>query len=285
MNLARPNTLEESIISALAEGEISTTELREKVSGSRKHLTKQGFYASLRKLRAEEVVVVYKSHAALNTAWIKDMERQISKMSASYISTAGSSDILALADKESISFVFTNTRHLDTFWGHIQSQIVARTPISEPIYSYDPHYWFYIARRETEARLVNDIVASGRQFLMTVGGMQPLDKKIQSDFDSDERQYHLEALFPRKEYYVTVIDDYITEVTIDPRLAAQIEDIYARTEHLDELVERNFARLLVIKAHHRIKIQRNKRKAAELKRKLGKNFYIRHGRSSTSGNE
>ncbi|MDB5189672.1 MAG: hypothetical protein JWL82_629 [Parcubacteria group bacterium] len=275
MSFLKPKTIEELILEALRNGPMKTTLLLAEIDPHIGGITKQGFYAALRKLKREETVVIYKSMVALTMAWIRQMRERLDLMSAAYIPSRESADLLSLGEKESISLTFSTTKHLDTFWGHSQSLLVDRTPTSEPVYSYDPHYWFYIARQETERKLVEDIVTGGRQFLLIAGGSEFLDKAIAGDFRDDLRQYHMEALFADRTYYVVVIGDYITEVHLDPGVTEQIERIYYAQDTDDVSVRKNLERLLSIKAKHRLRITRSARKARALKIKMGKPFFIR----------
>lgn len=87
----------------------------------RTHITKQGFYAALRKLRSEEIVTIRKKTVALNTSWIRDLQSLAETMSHVYLGENASFDLLSLNDKESASFVFSTTIALDVFWGHSQN--------------------------------------------------------------------------------------------------------------------------------------------------------------------
>lgn len=275
MSLLEPKTIEEDILYFLRSGSRSTHELLAAVDREESGITKQGFYAALRRLKTDEVVVVHKRIVSLNAAWVRKMQKLVDAIASVYVPASESVDILSLSEKESVSFSFSNTRHLDVFWGHTQSVLVARTPISEPLYSYDPHYWFYLAREKTERALVEDITQSGRQFLMTAGGTNYLDSYTKRDFADDLRQYHQERLFPNASYYVVVIGDFITEVHLDPGVTERVEKMYNSTSSFDESVRKNLERLLLIRAKHKLKITRNARKARELKSKLGKNFYVK----------
>ncbi len=273
MSLLKPIDIEERILYRLRGGERRTTTLLAAIAEEKK-VTKQGFYAALRKLEAEESITIYKKNVALNVAWVKELASVAEQVQEVYLPKREETGVLALGEKESVSYIFSNTRHLDTFWGHSQSLIINQTPVTEPVYTYDPHYFFYLARAETEKKLVADIAKSGRQFLMTVGGTDPLDKVIQKDFDSDLRQYHMEEIFPERNRYVVVIGDYITEAHLDPVVARDVDVLYREHETFDEVVRSEFDRLLLIKARHKIKITRNARKARALKVKMGKNFFI-----------
>lgn len=274
MSFIQPRTSEEVILHLLAKGPIKSTNLLSFVE-TRIHVTKQAFYAALRKLKKEEAIVIYKGIASLNTAWVERMSDWFDTARTAYLSDSAASSILGLKERESVSYTFADTKHLDTFWGHTQNILVNETPTTESVYSFDPHYWFYIVRKETERRLIDGIVGKGKQFLMTVGGVTPLDKVLKTEFSDDNRQYHMERVFDRKDYYVVVIGNYITEVVLDPKMVEEIEKIYTSYTELTEEAVTSLQKLLSVPARHKIKISRNCRKARMIKTKLAKNFFIK----------
>ena len=274
MNILNPADIEGLITRFLTEGPQSTHELYELLLLVRPS-TKQGFYAALRKLKKEDVIVVYKKQVSLNTTWIRSMQDRLSVMSRAYLGSAELSGILDLGDRESVSLSFTSTHHLDAFWGHAQNVIIEATPAREPIYAYDPHYWFYIARRKTESQLLSDIARAKRQFLITVGGTSPLDRLIKRDFNSDELQYNIDRLFPGENYYASVIGDYVTEVWLDQKLADSVNELYSSVTRVDEEVIRRMDELLSMRARSKIRITRSKSRAQKLKRRLRRNFCVR----------
>ncbi|HEX7651558.1 MAG TPA: hypothetical protein VF439_02465 [Candidatus Paceibacterota bacterium] len=271
MNILRPSNAEEMIISLLQHGSLPNHELFERVRTGRGGLTKQGFYAALRKLKKAEIVIVYKKTAALNTTWIERMQEFIGVMRHAYIGS-DQAQIADLADRESVSYVFLNTRHLDVFWGHAQNMIIHAAPAGAAVFAYDPHYWFYIARKETEQQLVRQIEAAGRQFLMTVGGHSLLDRSIRGDFKTDSRQYHIAAAFSSNTYYVTVIGDYLIEVYLDKAIAQSIDEIY---ETNPEDTQIQLEALLSERSRSRLRISRNHARAEQIRTRLSKPFYIK----------
>jgi hypothetical protein len=196
-------------------------------------------------------------------------------MSAAYAQSGEASDILSLKDKESVVYSFTTLRQLDSFWGHAQNIVVRATPASEAVFTYDPHYWFYIGRKETERALVDEVTLLGKQFLMTVAGVAPLDKTIQPEFNNELRQYHMEKVFDKEKYYVVVIGDYIFESRFPDEVENKIEAIYARHTALNDEAAKELEEIQNLKARTRLKISRNRTKAHKLKTKLSKNFYIK----------
>lgn len=274
MSLIKPHTLEEIIITCLKNREKESPALLHEVQLIKPLITKQGFYAALRKLKKEEVVTVRKKIVALNTTWIRDLQLFAETMSQAYLGEGGSFDLLSLKEKESASFVFSSTVALDIFWGHSQNIFFYNTPPTAPIFCYDPHYWIYVARKEVEQKLLDDIARNKRQFLIVVGYDTPLDRVIKKDFTGDFIQYHIQPLYEKNNYYFTVIGDYITEVFMNEQTSKRIEELYSQfTSITPELLE-EFNKLLADKRKHKIKISRNAVRAEAMKKKLRKYFYI-----------
>lgn len=275
MSIIKPHSLDEIIIDCLKNGEKESPSLLYEVQVIRTHITKQGFYAALRKLRSEEIVTIRKKTVALNTSWIRDLQSLAETMSLVYLGKNASFDLLSLNDKESASFVFSTTIALDVFWGHSQNIFFYNTSADTPIYCYDPHYWIYVARKEIEQKLLDDITKNNRQFLIVVGGATPLDRVIKKDFNDLHVQYHIEKLYKKDNYYFTVIGDYITEVFMNEHTTKRLEELYLKYTTVCPELLAEFQKLLTDKRKHRIKISRNAFKAEKMKKKLRKYFYIK----------
>lgn len=275
MSFLHPKTIEERIVLLLKHGGIGTRDLLARLQSNGGKVTKQGFYAALRRLKAEDTVVVHKKTAALNTTWIQKMRDQLAQIDNAYAAGGDVADVLALADKESISYSFHSIQQLDAFWGHTQNIVIRATPVGEPVYTYDPHYWFYIGRKETEHALVDEVTSLGKQFLMTVGGDTPLDKAIRSDFNTDLRQYHIQRLFDDDTYYVVVIGDFIFETRLDNRASELIEEIYQHNTEITGIVSQMLGQISKMRVRSKVKISRNRTRAMKLKAKMSKNFIVK----------
>lgn len=273
MDFITPKTISELIIHSLRKGPIATPDLLAAVRKKRE-VTKQGFYAALRELKEKEVVLLYRHTVSLNTAWIGRMQETVSSIAHAYLSPSYLPDILSLQEKESISFTFSNSRTLDSFWGHAQSLLLRHTPATEAIYSYDPHYWFYLARKKTEEKLIQDIERSGRQFFMMVGGDTELDRLVHRRFSGDKLQYHRKKIFTDPSYYVSAIGDYLIEVTLDSQISSRVEEIYKSKTPFQTGVESSLFPLLELKSRNKIRIVRNKSRAQALKKKFAPYFFI-----------
>lgn len=274
MSLLDPKSLDEKIVLLLKYGGLSTSDLLMQLQKG-EAVTKQGFYAALRRLKAEDCVVVQKKMVALHATWIQKMHNLILGMGRVYTEDTGAIGILSLADKESVSYTFATIQQLDAFWGHAQNIVVHATPVTDPVYTYDPHYWFYIGRKDTEHVLVDEVTSLGKQFLITVGGDTALDKAIKGDFNTELRQYHIQRLFDDEAYYVVVIADFIFETHLDPKAVELIENIYQRNTGITGIVAQMLAQIPKMRVRSKLKISRNRTRAMKLKAKMGKNFFVR----------
>ncbi len=275
MNLLHPKSLEDLVVHLLRKGEARTSTLLEEVREVRGATTKQGFYSALRKLKKEEVVTVNKGVASLHSAWIGEMRDEVEHIAEAYMVNPESFGVLNLQEKESISYTCSTPLQLDSFWGHTQAIIANAAPRGTPIIAYDPHYWFYLIRKKLEHRYYAEFERGAHQFLMVVGGDSALDRLIAQDFTGDFVQYHLASLGWKNTYYPATIGDFVIEVALDPRIAREIEEIYARHLTLSEALVRELQAVLHTKSKNKIKISRNKKRAQKLRGQLSKYFYIK----------
>jgi hypothetical protein len=202
------------------------------------------------------------------------MQTRLNTSSAHYISKDSSPDFLALADGESVTYNFSTIKNMDTFWGHTWNVIMASTPTSNPLFIYDPHYWFYFARNELERKFQKEITASKRQYFMTVEGKTPLDKIIRKDFTGQYLQYNHNNIFNKGNYYLTIIGDYIAETYLDREVSKKIKNIFNANMSVTPDVVADLKEILEAKVKSKFKISRNKKRADKLKKKLSKGFYV-----------
>lgn len=276
MYFLNPEKIDEYIVSNLLGGEVSTTNLLVRLRRIRplKDITKQGFYAAVRKLKKEDIVIVYKKNISLNTVWLSNMEDKFKQSKTLHTSPDSPADFLSLEDKESVSYTFGTIKNMDTFWGHTWNVIMGQTPNTEPIYIYDPHYWFYIARKDLEQHYHKKIVAEKRQFLMTVGGNTVLDKLVKKDFKAPYMQYNFQKMFPNDNYYMTILGDYIVESHLDDKAVKSIGSLFNSHTTINRELTEQLEKILTLKLPSRIKITRNRAKAMKLKKRFDRDFYI-----------
>lgn len=270
------HSLEQLIISHLQKGPLSTSDLLSALQKKRIGTTKQGMYAVLRKLIKAEIVVKHKTQLSLNAAWLTKMERFVSLASHFYSSGVGSGNFLDLTDGEHISYAFKSANSTDAFWIHVLLLLTEAYP-EAAFLAYNPHCWFFLVRPESERTLRDVIVRNKSQYLVIVGGKQPLDRAIRKEFDGKGSQYSMreKPLCKKNNYYLNVIGDYIIEVTIDVAQANAIERLYNSAKSFTPDIEDELRDIITSKGRTRLVVSRDKKKAEKLRRTLAKPFYIR----------
>ncbi len=273
--MSHKESLEDIVVDILQRGPVSTAHLIELVSKKRK-ITKQGVYFCLRGLAQQEVIVVHNKQVSLNVRFIKKMKTFFETASHHYLdSSIGTFNVMGLQEGEQITYSFRNPITTDVFWWDALYALSLLSPNTEPVYLYNPHEWFLLARRESELEAIAEITKK-RRFLLTVPGTTVLDKYVSRDFDGNKSQYHMvgEPLFSQKNYYFNVLGDFIIEVWIDKKIAEAVEHFYANIQEVTKNTIPDLISILEKRGRSKLCISRNKKKAEKLRRLVKKYFYI-----------
>lgn len=277
MNILKPQSIEEHIISLLQKESHSGPELLSTIQKYRPGTTKQALYAALRKLRSAEIVVVHKMRISLSSIWVTKMAEFFTLAKHFYTKTTTTDEgFLNLEDGDRVTYSFKNPNVADIFWGHAVDILCEITPLSEPYYIYDPHEWFMLAR-ETEGPLLKKIASTGKQVLILAGGTTPLDKKLIKEFEGTNAQYHPtnELLFDKRNYYLNIFDDFIIEAHLDEATAKKIDDFYNTTMEWNPTTEAILKKIIANEGKNKLTISRNRKKADKLKKMFKSYFYIK----------
>lgn len=275
MSLLMPNNIEEIVVSQLGGGPIKTLDLIFRVREIRPKTTKQAVYAVLRKLQLEEVVVVAKGTASINIAWLLRLSSFLDRTKHAYRKESEYA-FLDLEDGERISYHFRTLNKADVFWTQAYHLLLGRLAEGEPVYLYNPHEWFLLAREENERRVFAETIDAGHRLFLTVGGKTPLDKYSRRFFDGEKSQYNMlsEPLFQDVSYYLNIFGDFLVEVHLDRDVVEHIEELYRINDRMSEDVEKKFREIITRSGKTRLTISRSRKKAVKIKRRLGKDFAI-----------
>lgn len=277
MNLEKPEKIEEFVLKLLADGPMSAMALVKKISFLRLRATKQAVYSALRKLKKAEMVVMHGKIVSLNSTWINKMSDFFAEARHKYsIGSAETEGFLAIADGDKITYNFKDPNTADAFWGHAFDILAGVMDKSEPIYIYNPHEWFLLAREEQETALFKRIVDEKRQILVTTPGNTDLDRYVKMFFDGTFAQYYIAPhhLFKKPNYYVNIFGDYVIEAHIDETTEKNIDKFYQNHTVWGDEARKEIQNIIATQGRNKISITKNKEKAEKLKKSLGKEFYI-----------
>lgn len=258
--------LEETVLTLLAGTSfLSTTALIQRVRHIRGIVTKQGVYRVLRKLRAEEKVIIYRSRVSLNVLWIETLKHFTERQS--HFSILG--DLRSLQDGEQLSLRTTSLISLDQLWSDLFSSLEQILPAHHPLFLYNPHNWSILMREETDRIHIERLIKRSRPIFLTIGSATPLDKetvtRVRNSFQCSIRSLALN-------YYVAVLGDYLIYVKFSRKGTILIDNVF-RTITSPHESKLRFLHLNK-KISARITIMRNTQKALTWKRRLAKDFYI-----------
>lgn len=276
MSLIKPKLVKESILNHLKNGPVLILSLIEKIQEDRPKTTKQAVYAALRSLKDEELVLTLKGTASLNVTWINQMTSYFDQAKKNYTQKSSPGYFLELEDTERIKYYFNDVHKADVFWTHAYHLLLETLRPNEPVFLYNPHEWFLLARTENEESVIENTTQRGHPFLVTAGGATFLDKSVRKYFDGTMSQYHAlkVPLFPENNYYINIFGDFLIEAWLDKGIAQRVEILYQTADSWDESIAEKFSDVLDANGRMRIVISRNRKKAERLKKSLRKSFAL-----------
>lgn len=268
MLLSTKPDIKETIISLLAKGSIDSTELQKEISIQKK-VTKQGFYKALRELVTEEVVVKNKQLVALNNFWVNKMQAFTASIDQQY---QAEDSFLSLEEGESLVYHFKSLASLDVLWMHY-FYIIAKKEVAEPFLFYNSHEFWSLFRHTEEAAMYEWVGKSGRKSYGVIGGNTELDRSTTAYVKTYgfEMAYEETMSLP-KNYFTSVIGDYILDTILDMNTANAIDKLYQKHTVWNEEVAKELGEILSNLKRSKVVIYRNKKKAEQLRKKLMKYF-------------
>jgi hypothetical protein len=278
MIINHPKRIEDYILLHLKDEPVLMLDLVGKIQQDRPKTTKQAVYAALRVLKKNEQIVTYKGTAALNLTWLNAMADYFDLAKHNYSEgNFEQGNFIDLADKEKIKYHFQSAVKADIFWTHALFLLVEKAKSGEPVFIYNPHEWFLLARNENESQVFKTINQKNHAVLLTSGKATFLDRHVRKYFDNDLSQYNLKEkpLFEKNNYYLNIIGDFLIEVWLDEKIADKVEEIYQQTISWDDAVVEKLKNILALEKKMKIVISRNKKKADKIKRSLKNDFVIK----------
>ena len=273
--LGKDQKIEDLIINTLSNGPLETKELIVDIKEKRPQTTKQAVYKSLRNLKKNEIIVKTKDEVALSSVWLKKLLAFIENTARHYKTNKNpGSDFLSLKNGEKIVYWFKNFEATDLFWAHAFDVLTDTTNNNQPIFIYNPHEWFLLARPESEVFLFESLRKNNRKLFLIAGNQDMLDIEAKKYFDNTITNYYASAekLFDQDNYYVNIFNDYLIEVWLDPKISNLIDKFYKKTTSFNEAAKNELLKIIRTKGRNKLVIYRNERKAKKIKNIFKKVF-------------
>lgn len=276
MNPTTPKTVEEALIAHLAKTGATGDELLGIARTIKKTFTKQALYHALRQLTEREIIVKHGKQFSLSQLWITRMNDFFAIAGKQYgVDERAGNDFFSLSDGDKINYSFKSPVEADRFWAHAFTILGEMLAKKEPLYIYNPHEWFFFARKESEEFLFKELQTRGQKVWLICGGKSALDAHVKNFFDGSTLQYHMvheTDLFEARNYYLNIFGDYIIEARIDEAVAQKVDAFYAAHTTVTAETSAILTALLTQGKTH-LTIARNKKKAEKLKKLFTPYFY------------
>ena len=267
-------TIEEIIIAVLKSGSITMNSLISEVQKI-KNVTPQAIYKASKKLQKKEIIVKNKKLVGLSHVWISKIIYLLEDAKEKYQSSDEKNIGTVIFSKDTkLAYNFKTFESTDIFWGHIFQILMEVVSTEFPLFVYQAHGWFLLTRTENEIFIWNEIKKSGRQLMILVGGTTPLDIQSKKYFTGSNRYFACpDKLFPKRNYYVNVFDDFIIEVWLDHKISERIDNFYNTTTTFNDIEREKLLDITRAKGRNKLVISRNKAKADKL-RKVFKKYFV-----------
>ena len=271
------NSVEEIVLEILQKGTLLGTEIVQQASLSRPKTTKQAVYRVFRKLKKEEKIVIHGKSVSLNIQWLKSMGEFYSLAEFYYSGSTGTDNFLNIKGRDKIIYSFKNLNLLDAFSIHALHMMGMVTEKHTPIFAYNPHEWFFWARREAEQMFVEAMHKDDRQLFLVSSHSDPLDLELRKHYQGDSLQYHIvkKSLFPKDSYYFVVFGDYLMEVYFDEKIIHELDEFYRKTLVWNEDAKESLQKIVLKSSKNKLVISRNRRKIDRYKKMLSPYFFIK----------
>lgn len=266
--------IEEYIIELLDQGTFTGPELLALIHKTKPAITKQGLYKSLRQLFKDEVISKTGTQYSLNRIWLRKIHSFVERHMQD-ISIVDAGHILDFENGDTVTYRFKSPYLLDIVWGHLYDILYEVNPAHLPSLNYHPHEWLRISRPETEKYWLNRFDADKKMMLFSIGGSSPLDKDFQKNWSSEYVKINTgESYGLKPNQYLSIVGDYVFEVTTDLAFEKQIDDFFMAHKKLDETTEKEIGGLSRMKYQSKLKLTKNKKKADLWRKRFAKHFFI-----------
>jgi hypothetical protein len=270
MLLSSKPKVSEVIIDTLAGGELDSLVLLEKVQ-TKMPVTKQGFYRALRELLAEEVVTKNKQLVLLSPVWVNKVQSFMGRLNKTSVQQ-GSDTLLHLAEGDTMVFRFKSVVDLYLLWTHYFFIFCQET--EGPVVFFNSHNFWALLRSDIENEMYAWIKSNKKEAYSVIGYGTPLDRTTSDYLKKDygiglayeDRPSIKETEFP------AVFGDYVMSTILDATTVSAINELYKKYPRWEPSVQTELEEIISRMRRSKVVIERNKKKAEQLRKKLMKYF-------------
>jgi len=256
-----------------------------------KRMTIQGFYKVIRKMLDDRILLKDGQLISLDSFWINKVVEFSKNIERTYSPNSPTSTNILVEEGESRTFEFENIVSMDNLWSHglnLARQYYAdHEHTDKNAYSRNYFSVFQIARTESENVNIQYFESSHMKWYMASGSNTFLNhlptKLIEEEnyhqfvFDFEKYVAENKDKTIEKNYWVTVIGDFIFEAHFPKYIFELLEKIYSDTQSISEFNADKISSLFQEPGKATLSVSRDK-KRSELIRQDVKKLYEIYGK-------
>jgi hypothetical protein len=255
-----------------------------------KKMTIQGFYKVLRKMLTDRILLKEGQHISLDSFWINKVIEFSKNIQETYLEEKASAANILLKEGESKDFEFENVISMDNLWSHslnlVRIYYESQQHPDKNVYSRNYFAIFHISRTESESANIQYFESSKMEWYMASGSdtfLNRLPSKLQDAknfhhfiFNFDEYSQGQETP-PEKNYWTTVIGDFVFEARLPKYIFELIEKIYADVQSIGDFNADKIYGLFQEPGKALLTISRDKKRAQSIRQDV-KSIYEKYGK-------
>lgn len=257
-------THEDLVAKCLLESPATAKKLSIKLSEEGVDLSTSGLYKILHKLEEAGVILKKKTVFSISNEWKRAV-----------LELLGTHEELSLKEGEKITFDLRSASQTDKQWKQY-AYLLEKEASVHGLYIYNPHqFWYYLPdRAKSEKEFVQYLNDNRIRTYHTSWGTTEFDKQFAREVRTSTYQVNFEniGMLSHRDN-ITVFGDYIINTQISEGLFQQIDTAYNSASNIREL-KREIAKAVSKPHKYRFRLERNKKKAQELTKKLSRHFFV-----------
>jgi len=247
-----------------------------------KRMTIQGFYKIIRRMLDDRILLKENAHISLDSFWVNEVVGFAKTIEKTYLKTDSNLTDILLDEGESKTYDFENIVAMDNVWSHglnlVRQYYADHEHPDKNAYSRNYFSVFHIARTESENVNLQYFESSSMQWYMASGSdtfLNHLPSKLieeenyhQCVFDFEKFKEANKDKLIEKNYWATIIGDFVFEARFPKYVFELIEKIYAETQSIAEFNADKISSLFLEPGKTYLTVSHDKKKAEMIRQEV-----------------
>jgi hypothetical protein len=256
-----------------------------------KKMTIQGFYKIIRRMLDDRILLKENAHISLDSFWVNEVVSFAKTIEKTYLKTDSNLTDILLDEGESRTYEFENIVAMDNVWSHglnlVRQYYAEHEHPDKNAYSRNYFSVFHIARTESENANLQYFESSNMQWYMASGSdtfLNHLPSKLIEEENYHQCVFDFEKFIANnpdkrieKNYWATIIGDFVFEAGFPKYIFELLEKIYAETPSIAEFNADKISSLFLEPGKTFLTVSHDKKKAEMIRQEV-KALYAEYGK-------